>query len=315
MPSPMKLNPTITVVIPVYNRAKIIVNAIESVLSQSHSVHEIIVVDDGSTDEIQSIVEKLNTNSKIPIRLIRQANSGPSNARNRGVFAANSLFVLLLDSDDRLLPDAIYHLCTALKSHDVDMVIGSRITILPSKKKRLTITKALDKNNFKNFEDELLSKRPTVGIGAAVIRKSFFIENPFPEHIRICEDLVFYASAFLKGNCIAIQKPIVEIDQTRHHEFQDPSLLLVEHQNAYTYAIMQMVNGPQKKRLQKKLAPYPALRTFRELHRAGFNNLALRYYLQAFRIDPLASLQVSYLRKFLRTILRIRHPASFKQLP
>jgi glycosyltransferase involved in cell wall biosynthesis len=311
----MKLDPTITIVIPVYNRAKTIVNAIESVLSQSHSAHEIIVVDDGSTDEIQSIVENLNANSNIPIYLIRQTNSGPSTARNRGVLAANSIFVLFLDSDDRLLPDAIYHLYIALKSHEVDMVIGSRITILPSKKKRLTIAKALDKKNIKNYEDELLSKRPTVGIGAAAIRKSFFIENPFPDNIRICEDLAFYASAFLRGNCIAIQKPLVEIDQTRHHEFQNPSLLFIEHQNAYKYAIMQMSNGPQKQRLQKKLAPYPALRTFRELHRAGLNNLALHYYLKAFRIDPLTSLQISYLRKFLRIIFRIRHPASFKQVP
>ena len=126
----MKLDPTITIVIPVYNRAKIIVNAIESVLSQSHSAHEIIVVDDGSTDEIQSTVANLNTNSKIPIYLIRQTNSGPSTARNRGAVAANSIFVLFLDSDDRLLPDAIYHLYTTLKYNEVDMVIGSRITIL-----------------------------------------------------------------------------------------------------------------------------------------------------------------------------------------
>lgn len=307
----MNLDPTITIVIPVYNRAKILVNAIKSVLSQSHSAHEIIVVDDGSTDEIQSIIEELNATSKIPIYLIRQSNSGPSTARNRGALAANSLFILFLDSDDRLLPDAIYNLYMTLISHEVDMVIGSRITILPSKRKRLTIAKALDKNNFKNFEDELLSRRPTVGIGAAVIRKSFFIENPFPEKIRICEDLAFYASAFLKGNCIAIQKPLVEIDQTRHHKFQDPTLLFEEHLNAYNYAIMQMINGPQKELLQKKLAPYPALRTFRELHRSGLNNLALRYYLQAFRIDPVTSLQISYLRKFLRAIFRIRHPASF----
>lgn len=89
----------ISVIIPLYNKRETIARAIDSVLRQSIAPHEIIVVDDGSTDGSGEIVEAMSAANPL-IRLIRQANGGVSAARNRGIDAAQGEMVALLDGDD-----------------------------------------------------------------------------------------------------------------------------------------------------------------------------------------------------------------------
>lgn len=92
---------TISVVIPLYNKAAHIAEAIESVLNQTVSPREIIVVDDGSTDEGSSIVKRFSGKG---IRLIVKNNEGVSSARNRGLQEAVGKYVAFLDADDFWLP-------------------------------------------------------------------------------------------------------------------------------------------------------------------------------------------------------------------
>jgi glycosyltransferase involved in cell wall biosynthesis len=90
--------PLVSVVIPTYNSAQYLPETIESVLSQSWQDFEIIIVDDGSTDNTQEIVEAFNSTK---IRYIRQENSGgPSKPRNVGVHHARGKYISLFDSDD-----------------------------------------------------------------------------------------------------------------------------------------------------------------------------------------------------------------------
>ncbi len=91
----------VSVIIPTYNRADTVPNAIDSVLAQTYKDFEIIVVDDGSTDNTR---EYLSQRYGDKIRYIYQANSGPSAARNRGVRSSDSELVAFLDSDDYWLP-------------------------------------------------------------------------------------------------------------------------------------------------------------------------------------------------------------------
>ena len=93
--------PRISVVIPLYNKETYIVRAVESALSQGAAVHEVIVVDDGSTDNGPAQLASLGD---ARVRLIRQPNSGVSAARNAGIEAASSEYVAFLDADDAWLP-------------------------------------------------------------------------------------------------------------------------------------------------------------------------------------------------------------------
>lgn len=86
----------ISTIIPTYNRASLVCDAIESVRQQTYSSVEIIVVDDGSTDDTQARLRKYGDS----VRVIVQDNAGPSAARNRGIEAARGDFVAFLDSDD-----------------------------------------------------------------------------------------------------------------------------------------------------------------------------------------------------------------------
>jgi glycosyltransferase involved in cell wall biosynthesis len=90
----------VSVVVPTYNRANVVRASIESVLRQSHANVEVVVVDDGSTDDTQRVVESYGA----PVRYLYQANSGVSAARNLGFASARGEFIALLDSDDQFLP-------------------------------------------------------------------------------------------------------------------------------------------------------------------------------------------------------------------
>ena len=92
----------VAVVIPTYNHAHFLGEAIRSVLAQTNPADEIIVVDDGSTDDPAAVAAQFPK-----VRLIRQGNRGLSAARNTGLWNCKTSHVVFLDADDRLLPDAL----------------------------------------------------------------------------------------------------------------------------------------------------------------------------------------------------------------
>jgi glycosyltransferase involved in cell wall biosynthesis len=96
----MSATPTISVIIPAYDAADFLSNAIDSALAQTHPPQEILVVDDGSHDNTVPLVEAYAS----PVRLIRQDNAGPSSARNHAARVAKSEWLAFLDADDRWLP-------------------------------------------------------------------------------------------------------------------------------------------------------------------------------------------------------------------
>jgi glycosyltransferase involved in cell wall biosynthesis len=101
----------IGVVVPAYNAAPWIGDAIASVLAQAHCDWRLVVVDDGSTDDTADVAAGFTDRR---IRLIRQANAGVSAARNTGSSVVDGAALLFLDADDRLAPDALTRLAAAL---------------------------------------------------------------------------------------------------------------------------------------------------------------------------------------------------------
>ncbi|MEO1592524.1 MAG: glycosyltransferase family A protein [Cyanobacteria bacterium J06632_22] len=104
----------VSVVVPLYNKAPYIERTLNSILAQTRLPTEIIVVDDGSTDDGPRRVELLNHTR---IRLIRQANTGPGGARNRGMAVAQSPYVAFLDADDEWLPTFLEQSVGYLDAH------------------------------------------------------------------------------------------------------------------------------------------------------------------------------------------------------
>jgi glycosyltransferase involved in cell wall biosynthesis len=118
--------PIVSVVIPAYNRSALLGEAIESVLAQDHPRLEVIVVDDGSTDDTPSVVRSYGNR----VKYIRQEHSGRSAARNRGLAHAAGEFVAFLDSDDVFLPGKLSTQVLFLLDHpEVDAVYGDGHTL------------------------------------------------------------------------------------------------------------------------------------------------------------------------------------------
>ncbi|MBD2892567.1 Undecaprenyl-phosphate 4-deoxy-4-formamido-L-arabinose transferase [Actinomadura sp. RB99] len=117
--------PTVSVIIPCYNYSDYLPQALDSVLKQTFSDWEIIVVDDGSTDGSAEVAQGfIDLHPDQRIRLIRQANAGVSAARNSGIAAAAARYILPLDADDMIAPTMLEK-TTAVLDADPDVAIAS----------------------------------------------------------------------------------------------------------------------------------------------------------------------------------------------
>lgn len=102
----MKTNPLITIIIPVYNTSAYLPNCLESIVNQTHQNLEIIIIDDGSTDDSYKIAKKYAQKDS-RVKLVYQKNSGQSAARNRGIKLATGKYINFIDSDDLIAKDFI----------------------------------------------------------------------------------------------------------------------------------------------------------------------------------------------------------------
>lgn len=100
----LHLQDLVSTIIPVHNRATLLREAVASVLSQTYRPIEVIIVDDGSTDETPQVADALMADYPSEIRVLHQINTGPGLAREAGRQVANGEFIQYLDSDDVLLP-------------------------------------------------------------------------------------------------------------------------------------------------------------------------------------------------------------------
>jgi glycosyltransferase involved in cell wall biosynthesis len=104
--------PTVSVILPTYNRATLVMEAIASVLAQTYSDYEIIIVDDGSTDNTREVLRPLIDEGRI--NYVYQENAGLSAARNHGIRLAKGKYIAFLDSDDLFMPTKLEKQVVAL---------------------------------------------------------------------------------------------------------------------------------------------------------------------------------------------------------
>ena len=172
----------ISAVIPVYNRAEMVRRAIESVLNQTILPMEIIVVNDGSTDDTPTILNQYANR----IQIINQENNGVSSARNTGIKAASGEWVAFLDSDDEWLPDRIEN---GLKFHEQNPQyrIFQSEEIWIRRGKRVNKKKIHQKYGGRIFKQCL--PLCIVSPSAVLIETSLFNEmGYFDEKMTVCED-------------------------------------------------------------------------------------------------------------------------------
>ena len=142
--------PTVTVIIPVYKVERYLDACVESVVRQSYADLEILLVDDGSQDRCPALCDAWA--EKDPrIKVIHRENGGLSAARNSGIDAAMGEFLLFVDSDDLLEPDAVRRAVDAQRQQDADLVIFN-LTYVDEE------NRPLPQPDFSGFTDEILDE-------------------------------------------------------------------------------------------------------------------------------------------------------------
>ncbi len=178
--------PLVSAIIPTFNRGWILSEAIQSVIDQTYRPMEIIVVDDGSTDNTPSL---LNTFGR-KIRVITQANRGVSAARNRGIREGRGELIALLDSDDLWTPDKTLRQVAFFNDHP-DAMICQTQEIWIRNGKRVNPKKKHRKQGGMIFEPSL--ELCLVSPSAVMMRRSLFdLKGLFDEDLPACEDYDFW---------------------------------------------------------------------------------------------------------------------------
>ncbi len=124
--------PKVSVIIPTYNRARYITRAIDSVLAQTYKDWELIIVDDGSTDNTRDVVEPYLKDKRI--RYVWQENRGVSAARNKGLDLAQGEYIAFLDSDDFYLPEKLMHSIEILDKYSNVVLVSSNSYVVSNAK-------------------------------------------------------------------------------------------------------------------------------------------------------------------------------------
>lgn len=109
------MTPSVDIVIPLYDKAHVLPRAVDAVLAQTYPHWRLTIVDDGSTDDVESALARYADEARI--RVIRQPNAGPGAARNRGLRDADALWVCFLDADDEWLPEFLERQLATLAVH------------------------------------------------------------------------------------------------------------------------------------------------------------------------------------------------------
>jgi len=185
----MANGPAVSVIIATYNRARLIAETLDSVLGQSFRDFEVILVDDGSTDNTREVVERYGTR----VQYIYQSNRGPSAARNRGVRQATGAWISIQDSDDLSAPNHLSALHGYAGAHpNVGMIFANGAYLGGPEHKRNTIIPGSKSRSLANRGVQLedIFDKSIVRLQAALISKTAYeAVGGHDESLRICMDL------------------------------------------------------------------------------------------------------------------------------
>lgn len=205
----------ISIIIPLFNKEKLIAKTLQSVFDQTFADYEIIMVNDGSTDGSESVVRSFKDSR---IRLINQPNAGVSAARNRGIAEAKGEYVAFLDADDTWLPDYLEkQVKLARKYPQCDVVARSYLYCRKGKivSPRITHIELEGKNGILSnyFEVACHSDPPLWTCSIMLKRKAVNEVKGFPVGVKSGEDLLTWARLAARNGIAYSLEPLAIYNQ------------------------------------------------------------------------------------------------------
>jgi len=293
----------ISIIIPTYNYAHYLQRAVDSVMQQLPANGELIVVDDGSIDNTQTLLVELQAIYPDNFHHFKQSNRGAARARNFGAEQATGEYLLFLDADDVLTADAlsIYTACIHAYPHK-DYFIARHQTIFPDGHKKNSRKNNLSHEYDKNFVDYLLKKKIQLANGAILIKSAIFDQVKYSEALSPGEDIPTNAKLMALFDGYAIDKCLLLVhrhtDSLRH---DIDSYVQVASQIGHFIFDDTLPHNLHIYRL--KYETYKLLSLFRSLYIAQKYVKARKTFLQALQNDYKILFQLSYVRKFVKSFL------------
>ncbi|CCB91475.1 putative glycosyl transferase [Waddlia chondrophila 2032/99] len=176
----------ISVVIPTYNQEKYLSQSIQSVLNQTYSSIEILIVNDGSTDNTRALLTEFQ--SRPGIRIFHQENKGLSAARNLGIRHARGAFIALLDSDDLMAAERLQKQYDALQAGSNLDIVYTAVTLIDEEGTALG-TMRRESIPPENFLAEEFFRNQVPSPSTIMTKRAVFQTNLFDENLRFGEDL------------------------------------------------------------------------------------------------------------------------------
>jgi glycosyltransferase involved in cell wall biosynthesis len=275
------VTPEITIVVPAYNCAATIKRALESVSAQSFTDYEIIVVDDGSTDETPTVVESTNIKS---LKLIRHSeNRGAAAARNSGIAAARGRWIAFLDSDDAWKPEKLARQIALLKGADANVRACATGYYLHKDGRELTISLKLSPRQF--HREILFGCTISPGTTLLVERRVFDEIGGFDEALRRLEDWDWLLGFSERYGMAFVPEPLADVYLTTANlpstiSGTDPVLDAIRR--------IRMKHLPRAGSLKRKLQLQSSLLVERAatLHRRGRRAAAVLFAIAALIVYP-----------------------------
>ena len=196
----------ISVIIPAYNCEEHIGKCLDSVLCQKGAELEVIVVNDGSTDGTEKVLEGY----KDKIIVITTKNGGSSAARNRGISAATGDYTMFLDSDDYLSEDAVKILADEIAKTDADIVKFRYRLVFPDGSEKLEYNQfdkyeIIEKQDFqKKIYPHFINGIRLNSVCVGIYRSSLIKGRTFRSDMRVAEDAVFSLGNYTRANRVVI---------------------------------------------------------------------------------------------------------------
>lgn len=213
-----KSQPLISIIIPCYNSGKFVENTIEMLVEQSLSECELILINDGSTDNTLDILKQYKSNGAI--RVVTQSNQGVSVARNQGIHVAKGKYIYFLDSDDTLTSGSLLHFKNILKTHpNCQMYAFGYEAQVGGKVSKRYVFPRYDNQTFPGQEmmRNFLSKKLCIHICSGIYERQFLLDNnlEFKPGIKIGEDVLFILQALPQADQVYYSKQLTFIYQIR----------------------------------------------------------------------------------------------------
>jgi len=289
----------ITIVIPAYNYAKTLERAVLSVLPQLDELDELLVINDGSTDDTAAVLACLEKEHPGRFVVIHKTNGGLASVRNLGIERARNDWLIFLDADDEQAPQAMMRIRAHLAEYpETRLVIGGHCSVDERGRRKEHLPQHLPDTPLERVKAYLLDKTLSLSNGASVMHRSVFARGNYPERFRNAEDIPVFAQALAIAPVTLLPFSLALI-----HKHSDSLRHDFSHSLSGGVELVDEVFGRLPSALDELRGAFyqqRCLSLFRDAYLAGNQPAARRFYGLALRHDWRTLLRLSYTRKALR---------------